>query len=75
MLQSMTDEADTITSIPSAGGAAPVGMFATDAVMIVLPPDTTIQSVADELAGDQIGLVVLGTLGDVEGVVSGATSC
>jgi CBS domain-containing protein len=69
MLQSMTDEADTITSIPSAGGAAPVSMFATDAV-IALPPDTTIQSVADELAGDQIGLVVLGTLDDVEGVVS-----
>jgi CBS domain-containing protein len=69
MLQSMTDAADTITSLSSAGGAAPVRMFASD-VVITLPPGTTLQAVADELAGDQIGLVVLGSLGDVEGVIS-----
>jgi CBS domain-containing protein len=69
MLHSMSDEADTITSFPSAGGAAPVSMFASDAV-IALPPGTTVQAVADELDGDQIGLVVLGSLGDVEAVVS-----
>ncbi len=65
----MTDDADTITSLPSGGGAAPVSMFASDAV-IILPPATTLQAVADELAGDQIGLVVLGSLDDVEAVIS-----
>jgi CBS domain-containing protein len=69
MLQAMTDQADTITSFPTAGGAASVSMFASDAV-IVLPPGTTLQAVADELAGDQIGLIVLGSLGDVEAVIS-----
>jgi CBS domain-containing protein len=69
MLQSMTDEADTIASSPSTGGAAPVRMFASDAV-IALPPATTLQALADELAGDQIGLVVLGSVGDVEAVIS-----
>jgi CBS domain-containing protein len=69
MLRSMTDDADTITSLPSGGGAAPVSMFASDAV-ITLPSGTTLQSVADELAGDQIGLVVLGSPGDVEAVIS-----
>jgi CBS domain-containing protein len=62
----MTDEVDTI---PTSGGAAPVGMFAADAV-VTLPADSTLQGVADELAGDQIGLVILGSVDDVEGVVS-----
>jgi CBS domain-containing protein len=65
-LQSMSNELDTI---PTSGGAAPVSLFATDAV-VTLPPDVTVQTVADELAGDQIGLVILGSLHDVEGVVS-----
>jgi CBS domain-containing protein len=69
MLQSMTDQADTITSFPTAGGAAPVSVFASDAV-IALPAGTTLQAVADELAGDQIGLVVLGSVGAVEAVIS-----
>jgi CBS domain-containing protein len=66
MLQAMSDEVETI---PTSGGAAPVSMFAADAV-VTLPADATLQMVADELAGDQIGLVVLGWFGDIEGVVS-----
>jgi CBS domain-containing protein len=62
----MTDELDTILT---SGGAAPVSLFATDAV-VTLPADSTLQAVADELAGDQIGLVVLGSLHDVDAVVS-----
>jgi CBS domain-containing protein len=66
MLQAMSDEVETI---PTSGGAAPVSMFAADAV-VTLPADAMLQTVADELAGDQIGLVVLGSVGDIEGVVS-----
>jgi CBS domain-containing protein len=66
MMQRMSDQLETI---PTSGGAAPVSMFAADAV-VILPADVTLQSVADELAGDQIGLVVLGSAGDIEGVVS-----
>ena len=66
MLQSMTDELDTI---PTSGGAAPVGLFAAD-IVVTLPSETTLQGVADEMAGDQIGLVILGSLHDIDGVVS-----
>jgi CBS domain-containing protein len=66
MLDSMSDEIETIRT---SGGAAPVSLFAADAV-VVLPADVTLQTVADELAGDQIGLVVLGSVDDIEGVVS-----
>jgi CBS domain-containing protein len=65
----VTDDADTITSLPSGGGTAPVRMFASEDV-ITLPPGSTLQAVADELAGDQIGLVVLGSRDDVEAVIS-----
>jgi CBS domain-containing protein len=60
---------DEIGTIPTSGGTAPVRMFAADAV-ITMPADATLQAVADELAGDQIGLVLLGSVDDVEGVVS-----
>jgi CBS domain-containing protein len=46
-----------------------VRVFAAEAV-ITMAADATLQAVADELAGDQIGLVVLGSVLDVEGVVS-----
>jgi CBS domain-containing protein len=62
----MSDEVETI---PTSGGRAPVTVFAADAV-VTLPADVTLQRVADELAGDQIGLVVLGSVGDIESVVS-----
>jgi CBS domain-containing protein len=62
----MSDELDTITTT---GGHAPVRMYATDAV-VTLRPDATIRTVADELADDQIGLVVLGSDTEVHGVVS-----
>jgi CBS domain-containing protein len=60
---------DEVGTIPTSGGTAPVRVFAADAV-ITMAADATLQAVADELAGDQIGLVVLGSVGDVEGVVS-----
>jgi len=66
MLQGMSDQVETI---PTSGGAAPVSVFAADTV-VTLPADATLQRVADELTGDQIGIVVLGSLGDIEGVLS-----
>jgi CBS domain-containing protein len=60
---------DDVETIPTSGGAAPVTMFAADAV-VTLPPHATLRTVADELAGDQIGLVVLGSVDEVHGVVS-----
>jgi CBS domain-containing protein len=62
----MSDELDTIITT---GGRAPVRVFAADAV-VTLPPEATIRMVAEELADDQIGLVVLGTSAEVHGVVS-----
>jgi len=66
MLNAMSDEVETIRTC---GGAAPVSLFSADTV-VVLPKDVTLKTVADELAGDQIGLVVLGSIDDIEGVVS-----
>jgi CBS domain-containing protein len=66
MLQAMSEEVETIST---SGSAASVSVFASDTV-VTLPADATLQRVADELAGDQIGLVVLGSIGDIEGVVS-----
>ena len=62
----MSDELDTITTT---GGLAPVAVFATDTV-VTMPPDATVLTVAWELARDEIGLVVLGTSAEVQGVVS-----
>jgi CBS domain-containing protein len=44
-------------------------MFAADAV-VMLPPQATLRTVAEELAGDQIGLVVIGSVDEIDGVVS-----
>jgi CBS domain-containing protein len=60
---------DEVGTIPMSGGTAPVRVFAAE-VVITMAADATVQAVADELAGDQIGLVVLGSVDDVEGVVS-----
>ena len=54
---------------PMTGGDAAVRVYAAEAV-ITMPPDSTLLAVADELAGDQIGLVVLGSMNSVEGVIS-----
>jgi CBS domain-containing protein len=54
---------------PTAGGDAPVRVFAADTV-ITVRPDANLLAVAHELADDQIGLVVLGTADEVEGVIS-----
>ena len=54
---------------PVSGGDAPVAVYAADAV-ITMPADTTMQAVAEELANDEIGLVVIGSIADVTGVIS-----
>ena len=56
-------------AVPMTGGDAAVRVYAAEAV-ITMPPDSTLLAVADELAGDQIGLVVLGSMDSVEGVIS-----
>jgi CBS domain-containing protein len=66
MLESMSEHVETIRM---SGGLAPVSLFAADAV-VALPADATLQTVANELAGDQIGVVVLGTVDFIQGVVS-----
>jgi CBS domain-containing protein len=60
---------DEVGTIPMSGGTASVRVFAAE-VIITMAADATLQAVADELNGDQIGLVVLGSVDDVEGVVS-----
>jgi len=60
---------NTVDNGPTAGGDAPVTVYAADTV-ITLPTATTLLQVAGELAGDQIGLVVLGALDHVDGVIS-----
>ena len=62
----MTEPTD---AVPMTGGDACVRVYAAEAV-ITMPPDSTLLAVADELAGDQIGLVVLGSMDSVEGVIS-----
>ena len=54
---------------PMSGGDAPVVVYAADAV-VTMPPDVTVRAVADELAKDEIGLVVIGSAADVTGVIS-----
>jgi CBS domain-containing protein len=60
---------DAPATEPTSGGDASVRVFAADAV-ITVRPDATLLAVADELADDQIGLVVLGTADEVVGVIS-----
>jgi CBS domain-containing protein len=62
----MTDIADLQ---PTTGGRAPVRVYAADSV-ITIPPDASLAAVADELVGDQVGLLVVGSVHDVEGVIS-----
>jgi CBS domain-containing protein len=62
----MTSPADFA---PSTGGDACVRVYAADTV-ITVHPDSTLLAAADELAGDQVGLVVLGSMADVQGVIS-----
>jgi CBS domain-containing protein len=62
----MTDDDDPV---PISGGDASVLVYTTDTV-ITVPADATLVAVAQELVGDQIGLVVLGTMAAVEGVLS-----
>jgi CBS domain-containing protein len=54
---------------PTTGGHAVVRIYAADTV-ITIPPDATLLAVADELAGDQVGVLVVGSMHDVEGVIS-----
>jgi CBS domain-containing protein len=60
---------DTIEPQPTTGGRAAVRVYAADAV-ITIPADATLLAVADELAGDQVGVLVVGSMDDVEGVIS-----
>jgi CBS domain-containing protein len=60
---------DTMEPQPTTGGRAAVRVYAADAV-ITIPPDATLLAVADELVGDQVGVLVVGSMHDVEGVIS-----
>ena len=60
---------DTVEPQPTTGGRAAVRVYAADTV-ITIPPDATLLAVADELAGDQVGVLVVGSMHDVEGVIS-----
>ena len=60
---------DLTVSPPTSGGDACVRVYATDNV-ISMPPDTTLLAVADELNGDQVGIVILGSPGEVQSVIS-----
>ena len=54
---------------PTIGGRASVRIYAADTV-ITIPPDASLLAVADELVGDQVGILVVGSMHDVEGVIS-----
>lgn len=54
---------------PTSGGDACVRVYATDNV-ITMPPDSTVLAVADELNGDQVGIVILGSHDEVQSVIS-----
>jgi CBS domain-containing protein len=58
-----------LDTIPVTGGEAAVRIYAADDV-ITLDPEATLLAAAEELADDQIGLVVLGGPDDVQGVLS-----
>jgi CBS domain-containing protein len=60
---------DERASQPVSGGAAPITVYAADNV-ITMDPDATLLAVASELIEDQIGLIVLGSPEDVQGVIS-----
>ena len=60
---------DRAESPPTSGGDACVRVYAADAV-ITMPPETTVLAVADELTGDQVGIVILGSPGEVQSVIS-----
>jgi CBS domain-containing protein len=60
---------NSVDSVPTTGAEACVRIYAADTV-ITMPSNSSLLAVADELAGDQIGVVVLGSTGDVEGVIS-----
>jgi CBS domain-containing protein len=62
----MYDRAD---SPPTSGGDACVRVYSTDTV-ITMPPESTVLAVADELTGDQVGIVILGSPGEVQSVIS-----
>jgi CBS domain-containing protein len=38
--------------------------------VITLPPDATVLAVADELTGDQVGIVILGSAHEAQSVIS-----
>lgn len=63
------DVSDEAQITPMSGGAAPVVVYAAESV-VMLPPETTLQAVADELVTDEIGLVVIGYPGEIFGVIS-----
>ena len=62
----MDDRSD---NAPTSGGDACVRVYAADAV-ITMPPESTVLAVADELTGDQVGIVILGSPSEVQSVIS-----
>jgi CBS domain-containing protein len=65
-MDSVIDQTD---STPIWGGDAPALVYAADEVITMLP-DATLRAMADELARDGIGLIVIGTRTEVHGVIS-----
>jgi CBS domain-containing protein len=57
------------TTVSVAGGDARVSIYAAD-VVLTIDSDASLLAAADELAGDQVGLIVLGTTSNVEAVLS-----
>ena len=55
------------------GGGAPVMVYAADAV-VTMVPEATLQAVAEELANDEIGLVVIGSAAPVDFTIVGTRS-
>ena len=60
---------DVTSPVVVTGGDASVRIYAADDV-ITIDSHASLLAAADELAGDQIGLVVLGSMDEVEGVLS-----
>ena len=57
------------TTVSVTGGDAPVRIYAAD-VVLTIASDVSLLAAADELAGDEVGLIVLGTTSNVEAVLS-----
>lgn len=67
----MNDPADRSDDFPPdvSGGAAPISLFVSDAVVTV-PPTATLREVAATIVQETVGCAVVGTPDQVDGIVS-----